>query len=381
MDNFVFSAPTQLVFGKDTETQIPSLIKQHGGSNVLLHFGGTALEKNGLLPKIRKILNDADIPFTELGGVVPNPRLSLVRVGIDIVKQKKCDFILAVGGGSTIDSAKAIACGYYVPDVWETYYIKNHVIEKSLPVGCVLTIPAAGSEVSGSSVIMNEETGEKRSLRPLARLYCKFSVVNPLNCVTVPDFHLAAGIVDMFGHIIERYFSLTENTELVNAMGEAAMRTIIAQGKIAIANRKDINALSEIVLAGSIAHNNILGVGRVQDWASHLLEHELSAKWDISHGAGLAIIYPAWLKFIAKHGDEKQLAVLKRFTKNVITIKALEEFYKTIKMPTRLVDLDIHATDEDIAQMADNCLFAGESVGNFYKLKKADIIEIYNLAL
>jgi alcohol dehydrogenase YqhD (iron-dependent ADH family) len=222
----------------------------------------------------------------------------------------------------------------------------------------------------------------------------------------VPDFHLASGIVDMLGHIFERYFSLTENTELINAMGEAAMRTVIEQGKKVMADRDDINALAEIVLCGTMAHNDILGIGRIQDWACHKMEHELSAKWDITHGSGLAIMYPAWLKFLHKNGETKQLAVMERFAKSVFgisgdnardnannntgenarnnaiekTISALEEFYKTIGMPIKLGDLNISPTDEEIETMAKKALHTGKTLGNFYKLTKADIIEIYNIA-
>ncbi len=379
MENFIYNAPPELVFGEGTEEKLPELIKKYGGTNVLVHTGGNSLEKNGYLPKIRKILNDANIVFTELSGVVPNPVLSQVLVGIDICKQKKCDFVLAIGGGSVIDSAKAIAAGFYSNDVWNDFYIKGMPVEKSLPLGAILTIPAAGSEVSASSVITNDTTMQKRSLVAPARVYCNFSIVNPSVCASVPNFHLASGIVDMLGHIIERYFSLTENTELINGMAESAMRTIIEQGRKAYQDRKDMNALAEIVLAGSIAHNNSLGIGRIQDWSSHKLEHEMSAKWNISHGAGLAIVYPAWLKFLKAHGNEKQQAVLNRFFKNVITLPKLEQFYKDLEMPKTLSNLEINATEEDINDMAEAVLFAGKTLGNFYSLSKNDIVEIYNM--
>jgi alcohol dehydrogenase YqhD (iron-dependent ADH family) len=389
MDNFIFNNTTELVFGDNGEEQIPALIKKYGGENVLLHSGGQSAEKSGLLPKIRKILTGAKISFTELSGVVSNPRLELVKYGIAIVKQKKCDFILAVGGGSVIDSAKAIAIGYYNDNFWEDQFMNRLPIENALPIACVLTIPAAGSESSPSTVITNEETGYKKGFgSPLVR--CKFSIINPLNCKTVPDFHLASGIVDMLGHIFERYFSLTENTALVDAMGESVMRTIIEQGKKTMADRADMNALAEIVLCGTIAHNDILGIGRAQDWACHKMEHELSAKWDITHGSGLAVMYPAWLKFLSKNGDQKHIAVMERFAKNVFgiegknavkdTIAELESFYKTIGMPVRLSGLDITPTDEDIAQMVEQAVGRRKTLGEFYKLNKTDIAEIYNLA-
>jgi alcohol dehydrogenase YqhD (iron-dependent ADH family) len=391
MENFIFHNPTELVFGSVGEERIPNLIKKYGGSTVLLHFGGQSAEKNGLLPKIRKILTSAKIPFTDLGGVVSNPRLDLVKYGVDIAKQKKCDFILAVGGGSVIDSAKAIAMGFYNENFWEDQYVNGQPIEKALPMACVLTIPAAGSEMSPNTVITDEDTNTKLGYgSPLLR--CKFSVINPANCKTVPDFHLASGIVDMLGHIIERYFSLTENTELINAMGEAVMRTIVEQGKKTMADRTDMDALAEIVLCGTMAHNDILGIGRIQDWACHKMEHELSAKYDITHGSGLAIMYPAWLKFIQKNGDKKHLAVVERFGRTVLgadgkdavaeTIDKLEEFYITIGMPIRLSDLNINATEEDIAELAARAIknFNGKSLGQFYKLDKNDVIAIYNLA-
>jgi alcohol dehydrogenase YqhD (iron-dependent ADH family) len=262
-------------------------------------------------------------------------------------------------------------------------------IRRALPIAAVLTIPAAGSESSPSSVITDEESGLKRGYGS-PHIRAKFSIVNPLNCKTVPDFHLASGIVDMLGHIMERYFSPTTDTELTNAMGEAAMRTVIAQGKKTMADRGDMEALAEIVLCGTIAHNDILGIGRIQDWACHKMEHELSAKWDITHGSGLAVMYPAWLKFLSKHADKEQRAVMTRFAATVFnidgkdaieqTIAALEEFYKTIGMPVRLCDLKIEATDEDMEQMASNALIGRKTVGEFYKLTKNDIIEIYNLA-
>jgi alcohol dehydrogenase YqhD (iron-dependent ADH family) len=389
MENFIFNNTTELIFGNGGEDGIADQIKKYGGSNVLLHFGGQSAEKNGLLPRIRKVLTSGKIPFTELSGVVSNPRLSLVKVGIDIVKQKKCDFILAVGGGSVIDSAKAIAMGFYNENFWEDQYMNKMPIENALPLACVLTIPAAGSESSPSTVITDEDSGYKRGFGS-PKLRCKFSVINPLNCKTVPDFHLASGIVDMLGHIFERYFSLTEHTELTNAMAEATMRTIIEQGKQVMTDRNDINALAEIVLCGTIAHNDILGIGRVQDWACHGMEHELSAKWDITHGSGLAVMYPAWLKFLYKNGDKKQLAVMERFAKNVFnidgknaienTITALEDFYKTIGMPVRLGDLNIAPTDDDITEMIEKALINRKTLGEFYKLGKKEIAEIYSLA-
>lgn len=391
MENFIFHNPTELVFGSTGEEQIPNLIKKYGGSTVLLHFGGQSAEKNGLLPKIRKILTSAKIPFIDLGGVVSNPRLDLVKYGVDIAKQKKCDFILAVGGGSVIDSAKAIAMGVYSDNFWNDQYVNGLPIEKALPMACVLTIPAAGSEMSPNTVITDEDTNTKLGYgSPLLR--CKFSVINPANCKTVPDFHLASGIADMLGHIIERYFSLTENTELINAMGEAVMRTIVEQGKKTMADRTDINALAEIVLCGTMAHNDILGIGRIQDWACHKMEHELSAKYDITHGSGLAVMYPAWLKFIQKNGDKRHLAVVERFGRTVFgvdgkdavteTIDKLEEFYKTIGMPIRLSDLGITAEEEDITELAVHAIknYGGKPLGQFYKLNKNDVIEIYNLA-
>ncbi|MDR0975991.1 MAG: iron-containing alcohol dehydrogenase [Christensenellaceae bacterium] len=374
MENFSFAAPTELVFGVDTEEQIPELLKKYNGSNVLIIHGNSAV-KTGLLAKITGFLDESKIKYTCLGGVVPNPRLSLVKEGIEIARAKNCDFVLAVGGGSAIDTAKAIAAGFYLDDVWEHCYMNGNEIERALPVGCVLTIPAAGSEGSPSTVITNEETGRKLGYGS-DLLKCKFSILNPENSKTVPDFHLASGIVDMLGHIFERYFTRTQNDELITAMSEAAMRTIIAEGRKAMANREDMEALAEIVLSGWLAHNDILGLGREQDWASHEIEHELSAKYDITHGSGLAIVYTGWLRFLKAHGDAQIQDVLARFEKNVITLKSLADFYKEIGMPTALDNLDLHPTDAEIEEMAEAALFGGKTLGSFYKLTKADIVEI-----
>lgn len=389
MENFVFHNTTELVFGKDTEKYIPSLIKKYGGKKVLLHYGGSSAEKNGLLPMIRELLTKEEIPFSELGGVVSNPRLSLVMAGIKFVKKEKCNFILAVGGGSVIDSAKAIAAGYYYPDIWSKFMKSggdDGKIEKALPLGCVLTIPAAGSETSPSSVITNEETGIKRGCGCDA-WRCKFAIVNPQNCRTVPDFHLASGIADMFAHVMERYFSLTANTALTDAMCESVMRTIMEQGRKTMKNRKDMNALAEIVLCGTMAHNDIVGIGRQQDWASHGIEHELSAQYDITHGSGLAIVFPAWLKFNSANADEKRLAVLKRYAQNVFgtdsvedAIIKCEEFFRSIGMPTRLSELNIAPTEEILQKMSIQATRGRKTFGNFYKLTKDDIYAIYTLA-
>ncbi|MDR0384088.1 MAG: iron-containing alcohol dehydrogenase [Christensenellaceae bacterium] len=373
MENFTFNNKTELIFGIDVENRIPELIKKYGGKKVLLHFSNSA-EKTGLLGKIKEILTTGKIRFIEFGGVVSNPRLSLVLEGIELCKKEKIDFILAIGGGSAIDSSKAIAFGVFEPKIWQIY-MKRGDIKRALPVGCVLTIPAAGSETSPSSVITDEKTGHKRSVNS-DNIRCKFAIVNPESCKTVPDFHLASGIVDMLTHCFERYFSLTKDTKLTNAMGEAVMRTIIEEGQIVMKDRNNGEALAEIVLCGTMAHNDIIGIGRKQDWASHSIEHELSAKYDITHGSGLAIVFPAWFNFVKMHGNKEQLKVLKRFEKNVISIKNLKKFYKSIGMPLSLKDLSIFPTEFDIQSMSQKAIINRGTLGQFYTLGEKEIYEI-----
>jgi len=387
MNNFEFYNPTRIIFGKDTQKQIGKYVKKYS-SNILLHYGKDSIKKNGIYTDVILSLKEAGISYTELGGVQPNPRVSLVRRGIKICKEQKIDFILAVGGGSVIDSAKAIALGIkYNGDVWDLF-TRKAASENSVPVGVILTIPAAGSESSPNSVITNEEESMKLAvsypnLRPV------FSILNPAFCFSLPKEQLGYGVCDMMAHIFERYFTQTQFTELTDKLCEGTLKTIINNSSIILKNFNDYNAWSEIMFAGNIAHNGLLGMGRKEDWASHGIEHALSAVYDIPHGAGLSIVFPAWMKYVYK----ENIPLFVRFALNVwdvdgklknseeIALKGIEEteiFFKSLNLPTRLADLNIK--EDNIEIMAKKTTVFG-SLGSFKELNTEDVIAIYKLAL
>lgn len=291
MENFNFYSPTFFAFGKGRENDCGDLVKRFGGTKVLLHFGGGSVVRSGLLDRVKKSLEKAGVEYVELGGVMPNPRSGLVYKGIELAKKEKVDFVLAVGGGSTIDSSKAIAAGVvYDGDFWDFYQGKP--IEKALPVGTVLTIAAAGSEGSPDSVITNEDGMIKRgasgdAIRP------KFSVLNPELTQTLPAYQTACGITDIVAHLYERYLTNSKDVEVTDRLIEGLILTMKSEAPKVMANLEDYEARANIMWAGMVAHNNIVGVGRSQDWTSHQIEHELSALYDCAHGAGLAVTMPA----------------------------------------------------------------------------------------
>lgn len=387
MDNFTFYSPTYFDFGKDAELHVGQLIRRFGGSKVLFHYGGGSIKTSGLYDRVKKCLEDAAIPYVELGGVKPNPRSGLVYEGIELCRKENVDFILAVGGGSTIDSSKAIAAGCcYDGDFWD-FYEKKAVIEKVLPIGTILTIAAAGSEGSSSSVISNEETGFKKGagsdlLRP------KFSILNPQLTCTLPPYQTAAGATDIMIHICERYFSNTEEVEITDRLCEAVLKTLIYETPRLIENPENYEARANVMWAGTVAHNNICGVGRVQDWASHHIEHELSALYDVTHGAGLAVIAPAWMRYVLNINPHK----LVQFAERVWDIKpqetdeqtalrgieAFEAFLKSIGMP--LTFAEIGADEKDIDLMTEKLLGSRETEGNYVKLNREDVKKIYRKA-
>lgn len=386
MLNFNFQNTTEIIFGKDVETQVGKKVSEYG-KKVLLHYGGTSLKKFGLYDKIVKNLKDEGIEIFELGGVLPNPRLSLVREGIKICKDNNIDFILAVGGGSTIDSAKAIGAGVkYDGDVWD-FFEGKAVVSKTLPVGVVLTIPAAGSESSSGSVITNEDGWYKKSfganvVRP------KFTIMNPEVTYTLPSYQTAAGAVDIMAHVLERYFTNEKHVELTDRLSEAVLKTVILNTPKALDFPEDYNARAEIMISSTIAHNNLLDMGRESDWASHGIEHELSGIYDITHGAGLAIIFPAWMKYVYKSNMDRFVQFAIRVwnidmnfndPESVILegIKRTEEFFTSIDMPTRLSQANIDG--EKFEEMAAKATERG-TLGNFVKLTKEDIVNIYKLA-
>lgn len=389
MINFNYYNPARIIFGKEEEKNIGKYVKD-SGKKVLLHYGGGSIKKYGVYDSVVKSLNENNIEFIELSGVKPNPRLSMVYEGIKICKENNIDFILAVGGGSVIDSAKAIAIGAETErDVWDFYMDKAAVPESALPIGVVLTIPATGSESSTSSVITNEENGFKRGLNS-ELIIPKFSILNPELTYTLPEFQTACGCSDIISHMMERYFTQVEHVDFTDRLIEAGIKTVLYNAPIALENPEDYNARAEIMWAGTIAHNNILSTGRIGDWASHQIEHELSGEYDIAHGAGLAIVTPAWMKYVYKDNIEKFAQFAYRvfgvdFEFNskeaavLEMINRLEAWYKRIGLPTRLSDINI--SDDKFDKMSDRCYVNREYVGNFKKIYADDFRKILMLAM
>lgn len=391
MINFEFYNPARIIFGKDTESQAGKQISKFG-KRVLLHYGGGSVKANGVYDKVVKSLKEEGLFFVELSGVVPNPRLSLVREGIELCKKNNLDFVLAVGGGSVIDSAKAIAAGVrYSGDVWELYMDNSKLagLIEALPVGVVLTIPAAGSESSTASVITNEEGWLKRAINTEV-VIPKFAVLNPESSYTLPAYQTACGASDIFAHLMERYFTQEPNVDFTDRLIEANMRTILNNAPLALKNPNDYNVRAEIMWAGAVAHNNLLNTGRIGDWGSHDIEHEISGAYDIAHGAGLSIVFPAWMKYVYKQNVDKFIQFAMRVfnvdfsfdDKEKIVfemIERLEDWYVRMGLPIRLSDVNIGS--ERIREMADKCMVGRTHVGNFQKLKTDDIYEIYKLAL
>ena len=389
MNNFQFYSPTCFVFGKDTESQAGELVKRFGGTKVLIHFGGGSVVRSGLLDRVKKSLDAESISYVELGGVKPNPRSGLVYEGIELCKKENVDFILAVGGGSVIDSSKAIAAGtVYDGDFWDFYQGKR--IEKALSVGTVLTIAAAGSEGSPDSVITKEEGMFKRgasgdAIRP------KFSILNPALTQTLPPYQSAAGITDIMAHLYERYLTNTKEVEVTDRLIEALLLTMVHEGPRVIADPNNYEARANIMWAGTLAHNNMCGVGRSQDWLSHSIEHELSALYDCAHGAGLAVTMPAVFKYEMSHNVMRFAQVAVRvwgcqmdFEHPEVTalagIDALQKFLISIGMPSNFAELG--AKEEDIPKLV-NVLCRGDgrdgTIEGFIKLNEEDCTKIYKM--
>lgn len=392
MKDFVFHTPTEVVFGKNAESKIASRIQKYGGTKVLLHYGGQSAERSGLLPQIRQHLQEAGIAFCELGGVVPNPRLSLVRKGIALCREHAIDFILAVGGGSVIDSAKAIAFGTpYEGDVWGLFDGKGRVTS-CLPLGCVLTIPAAGSEMSNGCVITNEEGWLKRGYTTeLSR--CRFAIMNPERTYSLPAYQTACGVTDIMMHTMERYFSLEDDMTVTDAVAEAILRTVMEAAPIVLKEPTNYRWRAQIMWAGSLAHNDLTGCGTVGDWATHHLEHELSALFDVAHGAGLAAVWGSWARYVMSVRVSRfvQFAVNVMGVENDFTdpegtalrgIERMEAFYRSIGMPTSIPELiGRPATEEEVLTMADKCCRQDtHTEGNFKVLYRKEMEEVYRLA-
>lgn len=392
MVNFQYYVPTKVVFGKDTELQTGALAKEFGASKVLVHYGGNSAVKSGLLERVCNSLKEANLPYVTLGGVVPNPRLSLVYKGIDLVKKEGVDFLLAVGGGSVIDSCKAIGYGVYNDcDPW-LFYSKQAQAKGCLPVAAVLTIAAAGSEMSHSSVITNEDGWLKRGYSTdYAR--CKFAVMNPELTYTLPSYQTASGCVDIMMHTMERYFTQGGNMEITDGIAEALLRTVMNNARILHDDPKNYEARAEVMWASSLAHNGLTGCGaNGSDFASHMLEHEMGGMFDVTHGAGLAAVWPSWARYVYKEDMDRFV----KFAKQVMGVDAdvpdeeavlegirrMEEFYHAIGMPVNMSELGIHPTKEQIDEMAERCAKAtGGCKGTAKILYKEDMVNIYKMAL
>ena len=391
MNNFTFYSPTYFVFGKDEENNVGKYVKRFGGTKVLIHYGGGSVVRSGLLDRVKASLEAEGIAFVTLGGVKPNPRSGLVYEGIELCRKEKVDFVLAVGGGSTIDSSKAIAAGtVYEGDFWDFYCGKQ--VTKALPVGTILTISAAGSEGSPDSVITKEEGMFKRGatgegLRPA------FSILNPALTQTLPPYQTACGITDIMAHLFERYFTNTQDVEVTDRVIEGLLMTMIHEGPKVIENPDDYQARANIMWAGMMAHNNCCGVGRDQDWASHDLEHELSALYDCAHGAGLAVVFPAWMEYNMNHDVMRFAQVANRvwgcamdFQHPEVTakagIQAFRTFLKSIGMPQTMAELG--GKEEDIPYLAHTAAYGNGNngtLGGFVVLQEKDMENIYRRML
>ena len=392
MKDFNYYAPTEVVFGKESEEQVARLVKKYGGTKVLVHYGGQSAIRSGLLPKICELLQNAGIDFVQLGGVVPNPRLSLAQKGIELCRKEGIDFILAVGGGSVIDSSKCIAYGVpYEGNVWD-FYLGKAKATAMLPLAAVLTIPAAGSEMSESSVITNEEGDVKLGYsNNLSRP--KFAIMNPCRTFTLPPYQTAAGVTDMMMHTMERYFTKDDDMDLTTEVAEAMLRSMKNAVFAVLKNPEDYRYRAQIMWGGSLMHNGLTGCGVSDDWATHQLEHELSGMFDVTHGAGLAAVWPSWARYVMQENVSRfvrfavnVMDVPNDFTDPVGTalkgIEAMERFYHAIGMPINIKELigrDI--TDEEIKEMTRKCSRDYQHTSGQLKVLHADDMEaIYRMA-
>lgn len=389
---FDYYTPTKVVFGKHTESRVGELVKEFGGKKLLLHYGGGSAVRSGLIDTVKRILDGEGIAYVCLGGAMPNPRLSLVYEGIDLCKKEGVDFILAIGGGSVIDSAKAI--GYGVTnegDVWD-FYDKKRQAKSCLPIGVILTLSATGSEMSDSSVITKEEGLLKRGYssdygRP------RFAIMNPELTMTLPDYQTACGCTDIMMHTMERYFTSSGNMELTDQIAEGLLRTVMQNARLLVKEPGNYDARAEIMWAGSLSHNGLTGCGGDGgDWMPHKLEHEISALFDVAHGAGLAAVWGSWARYVYR----SCLPRFTRFALNVMGIDAdgtaeeiaakgiaqMEAFYREIHMPTNMRELGITPTEEELKEMAHKCAVGvGGEKGSAKVLNEADMLAILRAAV
>lgn len=389
MNDFNYYTPTRYVFGRGVELQTGELTRWMGVSRVLLVYGGGSVVRSGLLDRVKTSLEMAGVEYMELGGVQPNPTDDRVYEGIEMCRREHLTGLVAVGGGSAIDTAKAIACGVpYSGDFWD-FYAGKKIVEDALPVGVVLTIPAAGSEGSGNSVITKLDGLHKISLRTESALRPKFAVMNPELTFTLPPYQTASGIADMMAHIFERYFTNTPETEVTDRVAEGVLKAIITEAPRVMAEPENYDARANIMWCGTLAHNGICGTGRQEDWVSHFMEHELSAVYGVTHGAGLAVITPAWMTFMATHNPSKGAQFARRVMDVVNdddTLAALEgivrlkTFYASLGLPITLAQLGIENPDFDllVKKLHEN---KGEVIGGYYRLTAIETRKIYELAV
>lgn len=387
MINFSFYNETKIIFGRQSFNDLSKEILKWG-KKVLLVYGGSSIKKNGVYDKIIEQLNKSQISFVEISGVKPNPRLDLVLEGIDKARKSDVDFILAVGGGSVIDTAKAIAMGVKCEkELWSCF--NGAVLENEiLPVGVILTIPAAGSESSTTTVITNQEEGLKRAFST-ENLRPKFAILNPETTFTLPKKQTIAGAIDIMAHVFERYFTNIKNVDLTDRLCEGVLKSLIKNIPIVLNDPENYDARAEIMWAGTLAHNGLLGTGREEDWASHMIAHEISAQYDITHGFTLSIIFPAWMKYVYKTNINRFVQFANRVWDIEIDLDNLEltamkgileteRFFKQLGAPIRLRDLNIN--DEYFESMSQKCINGG-AIGNFAKLQFEDVMKVFNIAL
>lgn len=389
MNNFNFYSPTEFIFGKDTEKDCGQYVKKHGGTKVLIHYGSGSAIKSGLIDRVKVSLDAHQIPYVMLGGVKPNPRDTLIYEGIELCRKENVDFILSVGGGSCIDSSKGIALGVpYEGDFWD-FYATEKTVEKALPIGTILTIAAAGSEGSGASVVTKEDGMLKRDagsdlLRP------RFSILNPELTCTLPAYQTACGATDIMAHVFERYFTNTKEVEITDRLCEAVLLTMIKETPRVIADPNLYEARANIMWAGTVAHNDIIGVGRDQDWNSHGIEHELSGLYDCAHGAGLAVIMPAWMEYVCSHDVLRFAQMAVRVWGCEMNFENPEEtarqgihsfriFLHNIGMPINFAELG--AKEEDIPVLVEKFGLGDGKTGGFVSLSSEDVADIYRIAV
>ena len=392
MKDFTYHAPTEVVFGRKAEEQVAPLLKKYGGTRVLVVFGGGSVRRSGLLDRVCGQLAQEGIDYLPFGGVVPNPRLSMAREGIDLCRKEGIDFLLAVGGGSVIDMCKAIAYGVpYAGDVW-AFFLGRAKPQAALPVGCVLTFPASGSEMSDSCVITDEANLDKRGVSsPFGR--ARFATLNPELSYTLPPYQTAAGVTDIMMHTMERYFSREDDMDLTDGIAEALLRSMKENVFKVLADPQDYRARAQIMWGGSLSHNGLTECGLVRDWSCHKLEHELSGVFDVTHGAGLAAIWSSWARYVMSENVSRfvQFAVNVMGVENDFSdpqrtaergIEAIERFYHAIGMPVGLKELlGREATDEEMHEMARKCCHDGQiTQGNFKVLRQDDVEAIYHMA-